>query len=148
MAQVEIAGERELGRPDIAGAGAQSTYATPTWSRPETVVRRILFIRPIPSGVDDDDAHRIFSTSILLSAFRCLLGYVVLPVLTPAIGAAAGVGPYVGIPIAVVALVFDVIGIRRFWLAEHKWRWGVSVIYLAVMALVATLLGADINHLV
>ena len=95
----------------------------------------------------DATAQRLFSTSMTLSALRCLLSYVVFPVLTPVLGTAAGVGPAIGIPIAVLALFFDVRGIRSFWLAEHRWRWPVSGIYLAVMVLVTVLLVGDIAHL-
>jgi hypothetical protein len=103
-------------------------------------MRRILFIPDGRNRFNEDQAHRIFSVSILLSALRCLLSYVALPVLTPFLGEAAGVGPAIGIPIAVVALVFDIKGIRRFWLVYHRWRWGVSLIYVVVMALVTALL--------
>jgi len=114
----------------------------------DLAMRRLLCIPSGPPTVGEDATHRIFSTSMVLSGLRCLLGYVVLPILTPALGAAAGVGPIIGIPIAVVALVFDVRGIRRFWLADHQWRWPITVIYLMVMGLVASLLAGDITHLV
>jgi hypothetical protein len=71
----------------------------------------------------------------------------VLPVLTPLLGAYAGVGPALGIPIGIVALVFDVRGIRRFWLADHKWRWPVTALYACVMVLVTVLVVQDIRHL-
>jgi hypothetical protein len=90
----------------------------------------------------------MFSVSIVLSALRCLLSYVVFPIVTPALGLATGVGPAIGIPIAVLALTFDVIGIRRFWVNDHRWRWGMTVVYAAVMILVSTLLAGDIVHLV
>jgi len=110
-------------------------------------MRRLLYIPDDARRVRERDVQRIFSTSILLSALRCLLTYVLLPVLTPLLGAAAGVGPAVGLPLAVVALVFDVMGIRRFWLANHRLRWSVTGIYLAVMALVVTLMVIDIHQL-
>jgi len=111
-------------------------------------MRRLLRIPEGPSSVNDAAAHRIFSASILLSAFRCLLGYVVLPILTPVLGAAAGVGPAIGLPIGLTALVFDVRGIRRFWLANHRWRWAITALYCAVMVLVTALVIRDIHHLV
>jgi hypothetical protein len=89
----------------------------------------------------------MFSVSMLISAARCLLSYVVFPIVTPALGLATGVGPAIGIPIAVLALVFDVIGIRRFWIADHQWRWLMTGIYVAVMTLVSVLLVLDIVHL-
>lgn len=116
-------------------------------SRAEMAMRRLLFVPPGPPTVGEDAVHRMFSFSIVLSALRCLLSYVVFPIATPALGIATGVGPAVGIPIAVLALVFDVIGIRRFWINDHRWRWAMTVIYAAVMVLVSTLLVGDIVHL-
>ena len=42
----------------------------------------------------------IFNVSMGLSALRCLLSYVVFPIVTPLVGAATSVGPAIGIPIA------------------------------------------------
>ena len=109
-------------------------------------MRRLFFVPPGPSKVGEDAVHRMFSFSIVLSGLRCLLSYVVFPIATPALGLATGVGPAVGIPIAVLALVFDVIGIRRFWVNDHRWRWAMTVIYAAVMVLVTVLLIGDIAH--
>src|SRR5579872_6096024 len=77
--------------------------------RAEPVVRRLLLVpegQPKAGRARDSDAaaHRLFNVSIALSGLRCLISYVVLPVLTPALGAAARVAPVIGIPIAVVAL--------------------------------------------
>jgi hypothetical protein len=120
--------------------------------RAEPVVRRLLVVPgagscPVPTRAADASAHRLFNLSMALSGLRCILGYVVLPIITPAIGAAARVGPLVGIPIAVVALVFDVMTVRRFWAADHPWRWRVTAIYAVVMVLVFALLIGDIVHL-
>jgi hypothetical protein len=116
-------------------------------SRADVAMRRLLFVPAGPSAIGDDAVHRMFSLSIVVSALRCLLSYVVFPIVTPVLGVATGVGPVVGIPIAVLALVFDVIGIRRFWVADHRWRWGMTLIYAAVMAMVSALLALDIVHL-
>lgn len=116
-------------------------------TRADLVMRRVLFI-PAGGAATESDAQRIFSASILLSALRCLLTYIAFPVITPLIGAATGVAPVIGIPIAVVALTFDVLGIRRFFLAGHHLRWPVTVIYLAVMGMVSYLLAGDIAHFV
>ncbi len=117
-------------------------------SRADTAMRRLLFVPAGPSTVGEDAVHRMFSFSIVLSALRCLLSYVVFHIATPALGIATGVGPAVGIPIAVLALVFDVIGIRRFWVNDHRWRWAMTLVYAAVMILVSALLVGDIVHLV
>lgn len=114
-------------------------------STADAFMRRLLFV-PDRKAATNDAAQRLFGTSMLISALRCLLSYVVFPILTPLLGTAAGVGPAIGIPIAVVALVFDVRGTRRFWLANHRHRWAITFIYAAVMALVTVLLVGDIIH--
>lgn len=115
--------------------------------RAERIVRRCLFVgeaRPRSSA----DAQRLFSLAMVISGTRCLLSYIVLPFLAPALGAATGVEPYFGIPISIIALIFDVRGMRRFWIADHRYRWPMTAIYLAVMGLVTALLVSDVHHLV
>lgn len=116
-------------------------------SRADATVRQLLRVPECPARpVSEEEVQRVFSISILLSAFRCLLSYIILPIVTPLLGAATNIGPAIGIPVAVVALVFDAMGIRRFWMARHRWRWAMTFVYLAVMGMVSYLLAGDISH--
>lgn len=108
----------------------------------DAFMRRLLRI-PDRKTATVRDAQRLFSVSIVISGIRCLLSYIVLPFLGPAIGAAAGVEPYFGIPISVIAIVFDVRGMRRFWAADHRYRWEMTYLYLGVITLVTALLVID-----
>jgi len=110
-------------------------------------MRRLLRVPDERKPRPESDTHRIFGVSIVLSATRCLLSYIVLPIVLPAIGLAKGVGPYLGIPIGVLALYFDFLGIRRFWLADHHQRWMFSAIYAVVAAMVLTLVIVDLVDL-
>lgn len=112
----------------------------------DALMRRILCV-PSCQAVTERDVQRLFGTSILLSALRCLLTYVVLPFLGPVLGLAGGVAPAIGLPLAVVALVFDVLGVRRFWVANHRSRWSATFVYAGVMALVIALMVIDIVQL-
>jgi len=101
----------------------------------------------------DQDVHNIFSSSIALSATRCLLSYIVLPGLALVwgvlgLGTLPLVGPAIGVPVGVLALVFDVKAIRRFFQADHRWRWAAAALYLTVMVMVAALVVRDIFRLV
>ncbi len=117
------------------------------FSAADAFMRRLLLIPSAPRRVRERDVQRMFSTGIFLSALRCLLSYVVLPFLGPVLGVAGGVGPAIGLPLAVVALYFDVLGIRRFFVANHRSRWQMTVVYAAVMALVVALMVIDIADL-
>jgi hypothetical protein len=92
-------------------------------------------------------ARRAFSTSILVSATRCLLTYVVLPFVAPALGIAADVGPGLGIAIGLVAMGSNVLTIRRFHAADHRWRWVYTAIAISVIALLGVLMVEDVIEL-
>jgi hypothetical protein len=113
----------------------------------DVAVRRLLRIPDGPAA-PEGAAQRAFSASILVSGTRCLLTYIVLPFVAPALGLAAGVGPAVGIPIGVVAIGFNILTIRRFWAADHRWRWAYTAIALTVIALLLVLMVEDILDLV
>jgi hypothetical protein len=113
----------------------------------DRLVRRALFMPDRPSTARDGQVYGVFSTSILISATRCVLSYVIFPIFAPMISAATGVGPAIGLVVGVVALVFDVVSIRRFWIAEHQWRWPMTAVYAVVIGLVSVLLVRDISHL-
>ena len=83
-----------------------------------------------------------------MSATRCILTYVVLPFLLPALGLAAGVGPAIGIPVGLVAIAFNVATIRRFWAADHRWRWAYTALAVSVIVLLLVLLVEDVSSLV
>jgi hypothetical protein len=93
------------------------------------------------------EAQRAFNMSIVVSGIRCTLAYVVLPFITPFIGLAPGVGPAIGIPIAVVAIVANVVSIRRFWRAQHPWRKPITVLHFAVIAFMVVLIVLDTRTL-
>jgi len=138
----------EVGREvRLKGAGQQCYIGADAGSRWDMRARRILRIRdPKPSPRREDAAERLFSLAMVISGLRCTLSYVVVPFLLPALGlgALASLSPEIGIPIGVVALYFDVKGIRRFFVANHKWRWQMTFIYLAVICLVLYLVIADV----
>lgn len=101
----------------------------------------------VPDPAGEQQVYNLFSSSILLSATRCLLSYIVFPVLAPWLSEAPLIGPAIGVPVAVVALVFDVRAVRRFFLADHARRWAAAALYLVVMAMVSALLVRDIARL-
>lgn len=120
----------------------------PRTSAFETALRCVLRIPPGPRRASDDQAYRLFSWSIAISATRCLLTYIVVPVLVPLAGPLSGGGAPVGIPLSLLALVFDVRALRRFWLADHRWRRPMTAVYGVVMAMVLGLLVTDVVSLI
>jgi hypothetical protein len=112
-------------------------------SKADEVVRRVLRIKERPEGVSDAAAYSAFQKSMLISATRCTLTYVIFPFVLPAVGIATGVGPVLGVLIGSFAIVCDVFTIRRFFAADHKWRWYFSTIAFSIICLLGVLLVED-----
>ncbi|WCO68972.1 hypothetical protein PO878_09570 [Iamia majanohamensis] len=110
-------------------------------------MRRLLRISPAQPRLDETELRSAFSRSIVVSAIRCTLTYLVLPFLAPVLGVAAGVGPWIGIPLGAVAIVFNVKSIRRFWRADHRWRWAYTAIGTTVIVLLLVLVVGDLVEL-
>ena len=115
---------------------------------------------PLDAKADSEAAHpdaqlagaeeasaRSLRFSILISAIRCTLTYVILPFAAPLISFAPGVGPAIGIPIALVALWANVASIRRHWGSDHRWKWPVSVLNAGIIVLLVILLILDVGQL-
>ena len=134
-------------RPAATSLGAVQNVATVPRPAADVAVRRLLRI-PDGQAASVGAAQRAFSTSVLVSAIRCTLTYLVLPFLAPALGLAAGVGPAIGIPVGVVAIACNVMTIRRFWAADHRRRWAYTALSLTVITLLVVLMVRDIAALV
>jgi len=119
----------------------------PARSSADELARRVLRISDAQPRLGEDALRSAFSRSILVSATRCILTYLVIPFLGPALGLAAGVGPLVGIPVGALAIVFNVKSIRRFWRADHRWRWAYTAVGGTVIALLVVLIARDLVEL-
>lgn len=94
-----------------------------------------------------DEPTRVFSTSILISAVRCVLAYVVFPWVLPAAGVAGDIGPGIGIVVGLVAIACNVLSIRRFWRADHRWKRPITVLNTTVIGMLLVLLTIDVADL-
>jgi hypothetical protein len=110
----------------------------------DRLARRLLRVRE-PAA--EAEVHNLFSSSMVLSGTRCLLSYIVLPVLAPWLGAVPLIGPVIGLPVGILALVFDVRAIRRFFQSDHRWRWVAAALYFVIMIMVSYLVVGDIVRL-
>ena len=85
--------------------------------------------------------------SVAVSAIRCTLTYLVFPWLLPIVGIAGGAGPAIGLPIAVLAIGFNIASIRRFWRADHRWKVQMSALNIGVILLLTMLVVGDLSDL-
>jgi hypothetical protein len=110
-------------------------------------MRRLLRLPVAGATATEASARSALERSLLVSTVRCLLTYVVLPFLAPVLGVAAGVAPAVGLVVGVVAIYFNVASIRRFWRADHRYRWHYTALSAVVIALLAWLVVLDLVDL-
>ena len=137
----------DLGERMPSCAASRTTEVKPDRRRADVVVRRLLQIPDSCPVESRPDVRQAFTKSVFLSAARCLLTYVFVPFLAPLIGLAAGVGPWLGIPLSGVAVGANILSIRRFWLADHRHRWAYSAICVGVMTLLVVLVLRDVTEL-
>ena len=100
-----------------------------------------------PLATTYQEAEAAFSKSIVVSAVRCTLTYVLIPFVFPIMGFGTGVGPWIGVPVGVAAMIANVVSVRRFHHADHRWKWPMSTINAGIIVLLVILVVADLNNL-
>jgi hypothetical protein len=108
-------------------------------------MRKLLFL-PVDATASATSARKVFEVSIWISATRCLLTYVILPFIFPIIGISAN-DHAIGLPISVVAVIADFMSIRRFWRADHKYRWHYTAIAGTIICCMLVLITGDLVNL-
>jgi hypothetical protein len=112
----------------------------------DAFMRRLLRIRP--DRRQGKTAESVFGASILVSTVRCLLTYVLLPILKPVVDLSGGVGPTLGLLLGAVSAVAIVISMRRFWSANHRLRWAYTAVGGGILVLLAVQAVGDVAALV
>ena len=100
-----------------------------------------------PGSPDAGPTERVFSLSVVVSGVRCFLFYVLFPWLLPAAGIASGVGSGIGLAVGSVAIVFNVLSIRRFQRTRHRYRWLITALNAGIIVLLSVLMVIDLNDL-
>ncbi|MDO5533619.1 MAG: hypothetical protein Q4F65_03070 [Propionibacteriaceae bacterium] len=103
---------------------------------PDRLMRRLLGVTT-PRGDSGAGAQRAFRASVIISAVRCTITYVLVPVLLPLLALSGWLAAPIGIALCIVAAVNGIVSLRRFWSAEHPKRW----LYAAFLAVVFVILG-------
>lgn len=96
----------------------------------------------------EQEAHRGFRVSMVVSGIRCLFTYLLVPILVPIIGFAGIVAAPVGILLCIIAAVNGVVSVRRFWLTDHRMKWMYTWFIVIVFVILAIALATDISRLI
>lgn len=130
-------------------AAAPAVVVTPPRQVPpaDALMRRLLRVPADGRRGSAEAARSLFGTSLLVSTVRCLLTYVLLPVLGPVLGITGTVGPVLGFVVGGISTLAIVVSMRRFWAADHKMRWHYSALGGAILALLAFQAVGDVRSL-
>lgn len=93
-------------------------------------------------------ANNAASRSIAISATRCLVTYIFLPIIAPLIGLSGVAGPILGLVLSAVGVVAIVYAARRFFAGDHRLRWPYAWIGSGIIVLLAYQSVADVQALV
>ena len=111
-------------------------------------MRRLLLLPADPTPTaSEQSARRVFEVSIYISAARCLLTYIILPFVFPIIGVSTRATPAIGLPVSFIAIAADVMSIRRFWRADHRYRWHYTALAGAIIVAMLVLVTIDVTEL-
>lgn len=124
-----------------------ATATLPSRSGADRAMRRLLRLPVDAPKASLLDGQSAFSTSIAISATRCLITYVLLPVLRPIIDLSGGVGPALGLFVGVVSMAAITYSMRRFFAADHKYRWHYAAIGGAIFGLLIVQTVVDVEAL-
>ncbi len=110
-------------------------------------MRRLLRLPADAPAASEVSARQLVEKSLLVSMARCLLTYIVLPFAAPIFGFATGVAPAVGLVVGLVAIVANVASVRRFWRADHRYRWHYTFLASVIVAALVWLVVIDLLEL-
>ena len=96
---------------DLADAPAPAT-AAPQRSAADRRMRRLLRLPVDAPKQSIFDAETVFGRSIAISAIRCLVTYVFLPLLAPVVNLSSTLGPLLGLLLGAVSMVAIVFSMR------------------------------------
>lgn len=108
-------------------------------------MRRLLGV----TGIDrrsGEGAHRAFRIAVAVSAIRCLITYLAIPVLVPVLSLSGWVAAPFGIALCVVAIINGTVALRRFWLSDHRYRWMYTVFMSIVFLILAIALYSEMHR--
>ncbi len=135
----DLTSEPTLDAPSMeAVAPSTATAVAPARSEADRRIRRLLRLPVDGPSTSIAGAHDAFSKSIAISAVRCLITYVALPLLAPLVDLTGAAGPILGLVLSAVSVTAIVFSTRRFFAADHRSRWaylafGSSIILLLLV---------------
>jgi hypothetical protein len=119
----------------------------------DRLMGRLLFIDvPLSTAASEprstEQAERTFGISLLISAVRCILQYMILPFVLPVIGVASEAAVPISLTINIIAVGLIFYSLRRFWKIGYARRWQYLPVALAAFLILGVFIAMDIKALI
>lgn len=109
-------------------------------------MRRLMGVQGL-DRTQGEGAHRTFRIAVIVSGVRCLITYLLIPILVPLASFAGWVAAPVGIALCVLAVVNGVVSVRRFWKSDHAKRWMYTIFMGVVFIILGIALYSELSRL-
>ncbi|MGA7272015.1 MAG: hypothetical protein WB239_13170 [Acidimicrobiia bacterium] len=111
-------------------------------------MRRLLGVEGDPVKGAVFDAQNKLRSSIIISGIRCTITYLLVPIITPIVGFMSTVAAPISIGLSFIAIFFGYNSLKRFWLADHRFRWRYTIFITVVWSLLVVGIVTDVVGLV
>ncbi|KAB1643142.1 hypothetical protein [Gulosibacter chungangensis] len=122
-------------------------FDTPVDSPLDRFMRALLRVELVESK-DDTGAQRAFQTSLVISGVRCIITYLLVPIVIPVVSVAGLFVAPLSIALCVFAAVSGTISLRRFWRSNHRGRWMYTGFMFFVYLVLAFAIVTDVLKLI
>lgn len=133
-------------KQEVATRVKRGPFDTPSDSPLDRFMRALLRVDLVETK-DDSAAQRAFQTSLVVSGVRCIITYLLVPIVIPAVSVAGLLVAPLSIALCVFAAVSGTISLRRFWRSNHRGRWMYTGFMMFVYLVLAFAIVTDILKL-
>lgn len=128
---------------------AEQAASASEMSRADRFMRKLLRVESTPrTSRTEREAHRGFRIALVITGIRCVISYLLIPILVPIIGLSGMLAAPVGLLLSAVAVVNGIYSLRRFWISNSRSRWVYTWFIAVVFVIIAVAVVFDIMRLV
>jgi len=115
----------------------------------DRLMRKLLRLNgTTPAGKITETGETQMGRSIMASAIRCTLTYLVIPIAGPTIGILGTLAIPVSLLLSFVAGMFSIRSMRTFWRTNHRMRWAYTAFAAVILVLLTYGVIQDIRMLI
>jgi O-antigen/teichoic acid export membrane protein len=125
-----------------------SSSTTAERTTADRFMRRLLRVGDVVDKNAILGARRNTTAAIVVSGIRCIITYLLIPILAPIVGLTGAASAPITIALSVLAIYMGISGVRRFWIADHRARWAYTTFIGVVVVLLLIGIVVDVRTII